>query len=256
MDLRESPGRTATRHPWEIARAAFFCQVVAAGQSTPLRVLDVGAGDGYFAECLLTHLPAGSEVVGCDSAYTDAWLAQNAPQPGLRFTRDLPDERFDCVVLLDVLEHVSDDSALLTDVVRNHLQTSGRTVVSVPAWGALFTQHDTSLGHLRRYTHAQLTQVLENAGLTASVSGGLFASLLLPRALGKLAELARGHHAAPPVGDLEAQVITEAATWSGGERLTRIVAAALKLDASLCFAAASRSLRIPGLSVWALGQKP
>ena len=256
MDLRESPGRTATRHPWEIARADFFCRVVGGGQAGAVTVLDVGSGDGYFAEQLLDRLPSGSRVVCCDSEYSAEWLAAGERRDGLSFVRELPDDRFDWVVLLDVLEHVRDDRALLTEIVTRNLNDRGRALVSVPAWAALYTRHDEMLGHFRRYTGAELKRVLKAAGLTPLLGGGLFASLLGPRALGKLAELARGHRSKPPDGALDAHVVTEAGSWTGGPLLTRAVAAALKIDASLCWALASRSMGVPGLSVWAMGQKP
>src|SRR5256885_2292419 len=106
MDLRELPTASFNRHPWETARADFFSAIVAAGAgSRPLRVLDVGAGDGYFGRRLLEALPHGSSVVCFDTSYTPAHLArlsEGAP-PGLRFVAR-PDEqpRVDWLVLLDV----------------------------------------------------------------------------------------------------------------------------------------------------------
>jgi hypothetical protein len=168
----------------------------------------------------------------------------------------LPEERFDWVVLLDVLEHVHDDRALLADVVARNLVDGGRALVSAPAWAALYTQHDTALGHFRRYAATELEGVVRAAGLDPVLGGGLFASLLLPRAVGKLVELARGYRAAPHGGTLDSHIATAGGTWAGGPHLTRVVAAALKADASVCLAAASRSIRIPGLSVWVTGHKP
>ena len=51
MDLSELPDREFLRHPWELARARFFAgELRRSGLlSGPQRLLDVGAGDGWFA---------------------------------------------------------------------------------------------------------------------------------------------------------------------------------------------------------------
>jgi 16S rRNA G1207 methylase RsmC len=71
MDLREMPDAPFRRHPWEVARARFFAQVLsdAGWLDAPRAVLDVGAGDGFLARQLLERLPAGSRVVCFDSEY-------------------------------------------------------------------------------------------------------------------------------------------------------------------------------------------
>ena len=109
--------------------------------------------------------------------------------------------------------------------------------------------------HLRRYSRSGLLRVLEAAGLTPLLAGGLFASLLVPRALSKMVELARGHLAVPCRGEPEAQVVTGVGSWLWGALPTRVIAGALRLDAELCLAAARRSVLIPGLSVWALAEQ-
>ena len=83
MDLRERPQQSFARHPWETARAAFFCRVVrdANPAGTSLRVLDVGAGDGFVARALLPQLPPGSTVECYDAHYTDEMLRRLGPSP-------------------------------------------------------------------------------------------------------------------------------------------------------------------------------
>ena len=46
MDLHELPDRPFQRHPWEVARARFFCAMLGrrVAMDRPLRILDVGAG--------------------------------------------------------------------------------------------------------------------------------------------------------------------------------------------------------------------
>src|SRR6266700_4400221 len=127
MDLNELPTAPFRRHPWEVARARFFAGVVAAagaGQQSgagALRVLDVGAGDGYLARQVLQSLPGGSQVTCVDANYTDLDLARLAvpPLPGLLFSRSRPLAAFDVVLLLDVIEHVADDRAFLDEILES-----------------------------------------------------------------------------------------------------------------------------------------
>ena len=74
--------------------------------SEPLAVLDVGAGDGYLATALFADLPAGSRLVCVDSNYSDADLeTYRASAPAnLSFVRERPRDRYDVILLLDVLE--------------------------------------------------------------------------------------------------------------------------------------------------------
>lgn len=67
-----------------------------------------------------------------------------------------PDERFDAIVYIDVLEHLDDDAAELEKANR-HLNPGGRLVVLAPAHGWLFSPFDAAIGHRRRYTRKTLT---------------------------------------------------------------------------------------------------
>jgi len=257
MDLRELPAGVVARHPWERARAQFFRRVLAdAGLlSAPCRMLDLGAGDGYVASRLLERLPAGCSVACVDKGYTDdliARFASGAP-PGLTFARRRPDERFDMVLLLDVLEHVPDDSGFLREIVESALAPTGSVLVSVPAFGWLFTRRDRLLGHYRRYTRSSLQGVLGPSRLSVRRSGGLFHSLLLLRAAQKLVEQARGLHNTPGDPGLPPFVNTELGRWRAGAFVTTVVQALLAGDIACSRLASRIGLYVPGMSVWALG---
>src|SRR5690349_20668861 len=145
----------------------------------PLRVLDVGAGDGYLAAELARELPDGSDVVCLDPHYSDDQIAALGArtEAAVRFTRALADAHADLLLLLDVIEHVPDDGAFLEQMVGEQLRPGGLAVVSVPAWQALFTRHDVLLGHYRRYRPGQLEDVCVRAGLSRVDGGALFSSL-------------------------------------------------------------------------------
>lgn len=252
MDLREVPSQPFQRHPWEVARARFFLGVLE--QSGVLRqsprILDVGSGDAYFAQELVRRIPTSSANVTClDPYYTDVDLARRGG--GIHFARERDEgARFDLLLLLDVLEHVPNDQVFLRELVTESLFAGASVLVSVPAWARLFSHHDIALGHHRRYTPAACKRVLEHAGLRVVLSGGLFHSLLVPRALERAKELVSPRK---PNGDPSSA--TEAATWTGGPLLGGVVDAALRLDNAVSRVFADARLDVPGLSYWALCKK-
>jgi SAM-dependent methyltransferase len=258
MDLRERPSTPTTRHPWETVRAQFFTRLLAdpVRAVQPVSVLDVGAGDGFVAGRLLEALPAGSTVTCYDPEYTEDHLAmlRGTAPAGLSFARACPDREFDVSVLLDVLEHISDDRGFLREFVER-LDAGGLLLVSVPAHQVLFTQHDVALGHHRRYSTRELRAVLDEVGLTPRRSGSLFGSLIVPRALAKALERARGIRSRPAAAGLADQISTGVSAWPHGPVVTGAVCRALEIDARLCDLAARFTVPNAGLSVWALCER-
>lgn len=248
MDLSERRGGATQRHPWEKARAKFFRSVVreVSPSTEPLRVLDVGAGDGYLARTLFDTLPAGSRVVCFDANYTDQDLASYGSQApaGMSFTREPPDQQFDVLLLLDVIEHVPDDVAFLRQLTTRHLAPQGTVVVSVPAYQSLFSKHDEALRHYRRYSPSQFRRVIEDQGLTIQKQGGLFHALVLPRALAvareKVLQWIGREPALPAAAD----------DWKHGPFISGVVEKVLAVDNAITRATA-RVGSLPGLSVWA-----
>ncbi|HMD57772.1 MAG TPA: class I SAM-dependent methyltransferase [Solirubrobacteraceae bacterium] len=155
-------------------RMRFLLASVSAGE----RVLDVGCGDGRFAAELLRH---GADVVAVDVA--EEALRRAHAREGeldLRLIEGegrwaLPDAAFDAVWAGEVIEHVADTAAWLSEV-RRVLRPGGRLLLSTPAHGLLvrlrlalsaraFEAHFNPLGeHLRFYTRASLRRLIEEFG--------------------------------------------------------------------------------------------
>jgi SAM-dependent methyltransferase len=245
MDLLEATGRSLSRrHPWETARADFFLRVLRDARllRPDLAALDVGAGDAWFAARLAQA--SGAAVTCWDAAY-----AASPPPVGLPgslvFVSAPPPSRFDLALLLDVLEHVEDDGAFLRSVVEERLRPGASVLVSVPAWPALFSSHDRALLHHRRYRPAAARALLARSGLRIERSGGLFLSLLLPRALQTLLDRlgVRATHA-------------HAGEWRHGAAITSAIHALLSADGAIARLASRTPLELPGLSWWALCRRP
>ena len=247
MDLSERTEHVARRHPWESARVQAVEQIVR-GLAVPApRVLDVGSGDGYLLHRLHTAFRF-QRAVGVDIHLSES-LAQELSSAGVELQRELTDPAFraELILLLDVLEHVQDPVAMLTQLARDRLATDGRFVITVPAFQPLYTDHDRALKHYRRYSRPELIELVERAGLSVIDSGYLFASLLLPRAASALRErwLPKNGSATHGVG-----------AWRGGSLLTQLLHGALVLDNRLCLAAREWGLQVPGLTVWLTCKTP
>jgi SAM-dependent methyltransferase len=250
MDLSEVPTNVRLRHPWETSRFRFLHGVLRriGVDDAPMRVLDVGAGDGWFSLQLLARAPRASTVFCVDAEYgpadVDALVAKGGGR--LRAGAGRPAEKFDLVLLLDVLEHVEDDAAFLADVVRENVADDGHVLATVPAWSALYCRRDAALRHFRRYSPAGFHALLRSAGLAPIVRGGAFHSGVAPRAIAVLAEKFRAERAGVD------GVNRHELRWDHGSFVTRAAEAALAVDNAFSRAVAAVGVSVPGLTAWAL----
>lgn len=132
-------------------------------------VLEVGVSSGHFIDDLRKARP-DLEIIGAD--YTLGTLQKAAERLGdvpllqMDLTRaSLPDACVDAIVILNVLEHIEDDSAAIRNCFRM-LKPGGRLVVEVPAGPWLYDDYDRALMHFRRYTAGDLKRKLKAAGFT------------------------------------------------------------------------------------------
>lgn len=131
-------------------------------------VLELGAGIGS-----ITELWADGHVVLATDLSTDCVLALRArfaasPNVSVAQTdlRELTDagERYDSIVMINVLEHIEDDAGVLA-ALPALLAPGGRIVIYVPALNALYGRWDRKVGHYRRYSKWRLHEVADLAGL-------------------------------------------------------------------------------------------
>lgn len=243
MDLREAGTSPNQRHPWETARYRFFTSELARagvfrGGST---VLDVGSGDGWFADGLAKDHFERAEIVCFDVNYPEERREQQVGSSAVIKTSELPAQKFSAVLLLDVLVHIEDDIGFLSSIVQNNLADGAQVLISVPAWPQVWTKHDEFLKHYRRYTSAQAMDLVRRAGLKAKRSGGLFHSLLPVRGLQRLLNTTKSDRAE--------------GAWNGGPVVTAAFAGALGLDNWMSRRLASVGVDVPGLSWWAMCEK-
>jgi SAM-dependent methyltransferase len=148
--------------------------------STPSRILDVGAGSGFFSRFLLNFTNA-SEAWCVDTSYA-ADHDQSQAGKFLHFRRSVDFVDADLVLFMDVLEHVDDDVALLTEYIEK-VPPGSRFLLSVPAFQFLWSGHDVFLEHKRRYTLPQLESIVANSGLKL-LTGAYYFGAIFPLVAG------------------------------------------------------------------------
>jgi len=70
----------------------------------------------------------------------------------------------DLVTAFDILEHIEEDYLAAAEITRV-LRPGGTALIAVPADMALWSAHDTAVGHVRRYTRQTLADVIVKGGL-------------------------------------------------------------------------------------------
>jgi SAM-dependent methyltransferase len=197
-------------------------------------------------------LPAGAEVLdaGCGSGRTMEDLRRYGSVRGLELNEDAaelarsrgvgeveigrveelpwPDESFDLITCLDVIEHTADDGIALRELLRVR-KPGGWLLVTVPAYQALWSAHDEANHHYRRYSRRTLRDASVGSGWIVERMTSFNTVLLPPAAAIRIAQRHRrrnGHDASdlrlgPPWLNtvLEGPMVLEARWLSGGRRL-------------------------------------
>jgi 2-polyprenyl-3-methyl-5-hydroxy-6-metoxy-1,4-benzoquinol methylase len=155
-------------------------------------VLEVGAGHGTFTRRLAgSHQvtavePASSAVAHAREAVADLEQVQLIHGS----IDDLPEgSKYDSATYVNVLEHIPDDAEALR-ATASHLAPGGTVVIFAPAFEALHSSFDLSIGHYRRYRRSELAALLDQAGFEVLTnhyvnSVGAAAWFLYARVLGR-----------------------------------------------------------------------
>src|SRR3989442_4270353 len=134
------------------------------------RVLEIGAGIGNLTNQFIPReLYVASDV---DPNYLHYLRSYSIGKPYLRVMKidagnrehfSELDSRFDTVIMLNVLEHLSDEQQALVNIW-SALEPGGRAIILVPNHPSLYGTLDEVLGHRERYTVERLRGALSAAG--------------------------------------------------------------------------------------------
>ena len=147
-------------HFWMEWRHRVFqrqCKDLALSVDQPFHGLDIGCGHGVFTKQLEDN--TGWTIDGAD--VDRGSLERNPIEKGNIYFYDIFDrkeelkEKYDFIVLYDVIEHIDDSKAFL-EAAMYHLKPNGYFFINVPACPSLFGPYDVAAGHCRRYTKKML----------------------------------------------------------------------------------------------------
>jgi 2-polyprenyl-3-methyl-5-hydroxy-6-metoxy-1,4-benzoquinol methylase len=131
------------------------------------RILEVGAGIGNLAEQYVDDAdeavllePAENLAARLQSRFANRAHVRTIGRPLEEAVADFAPASFDACILVNVLEHVEDDGAMLRRL-RTLLKASGSLLLFVPALSALYGTLDSVHHHYRRYTKASLRSAVE-----------------------------------------------------------------------------------------------
>ena len=152
-------------HWWFVARRSILEQVIGK-LSLPksAEIFEVGCGTGGNLAMLADH----GRVYAMELDETARIFASNLKLGEVRAgclpdALPFPERQFDLIVLLDVLEHVEEDTASLQALAAK-LKPSGWLLITVPAYAWLWSKQDVMLHHKRRYLLRNLHQIVSYAG--------------------------------------------------------------------------------------------
>lgn len=159
----------------------------------PARILDAGCGSGRTLQELVDY----GAVSGIELNEEAAALARDRELGDVRIGRleEMPwqDGAFDLITCLDVIEHVPNDVAALSEMLRV-CRPGGWLLVTVPAHQALWSVHDEANHHFRRYSRASLRSAAASAGWSVERLSAFNSLLFAPAAAVRLAQRRFGTH--------------------------------------------------------------
>lgn len=179
MDLKEQEllGKDAGQHWYYQAKSELLAKLV--GNTKEFKILDVGAGSCFFSRFLLQNELA-VEATCIDPNFQDTDNEIINGKNLVKF-KSVKKSDADIVIMMDILEHIGDDVALLREYV-SKVDRGAVFVITVPAFMFLWSEHDNYLEHKRRYTLEMLKKTVHQAGLVPEKSF-YFYSFVFPIAL-------------------------------------------------------------------------
>lgn len=164
-------------HPYHDYYAGDRAEIVGTLPAGIVKLLDVGGGEGNFASLAKQHLQCEAHVVEMNpEAATVAAKKVDRVWVG-DFLTLLIEERYDCITLLDVVEHAADPAAMLRRAAEL-LAPGGNIIASIPNIGHWTVVADLIEGrwdylpvgitcwtHLRFFTLQTIREIFHDAGL-------------------------------------------------------------------------------------------
>ena len=172
------------RHWWYRARREVVAALIRHKVFPPkgAKLLEIGCGTGHNLAMLGEFGTVDAlEVDEVARRLAEERLGRSVLSEPLPELAGIPDNLYDLVAALDVIEHIPDDTAALEGISRV-LKRGGKLVMTVPAHQWMWSAHDVVNHHQRRYSKRSLKRLIEESPLRLEAIGYLN-SLLFPVAV-------------------------------------------------------------------------
>jgi ubiquinone/menaquinone biosynthesis C-methylase UbiE len=147
------------------------------------RVVDIGCGEGITLEKIVKRYP-DKEISGIDSEPENIEICQKQGLPiqyGTVFSLPFEDNAIDCVLFLEVIEHLNEPEKALAEIHRV-LKPLGRLVLIFPndrmfmisrLLLCMIKEAFYDAGHVKQWTPLKIKKALKNAGFSIVIQRNL-----------------------------------------------------------------------------------
>lgn len=199
------------------------------------KFLEIGCGTGGFIQQIVEN--ENLEITGSE-IYLRGLLYAKKNLPDVDFiqfdvTQGVVGEEFDLIVAFDVIEHIENDAAAISNI-NKMLHKGGSLIITVPQHMFLWGKLDEIVKHKRRYSRRELVDKLQENGFDISYCTSflfvLFPLMLISRMFDKGRDQSQSDEVA-----LEKRVKFSNVLNFIFDRLMRIDEALIRLGISLPF---------------------
>lgn len=168
------------KHWWFKARRNILLYFIKKYSRKGDKVFDFGCGSGYLVGKLQKN---GYDAYGMDFESEAIEYGRNCGIKNLEIGSggrfNYPDNSFDFITVLDVLEHIKNEKPVIAELKRV-LKPGGKILVTVPAYMWLWGVQDEVAHHFRRYTVGSLNTVFDEFKDLNIIKKTYFNTLLFP----------------------------------------------------------------------------
>jgi len=169
----------AKNHWWHLSKIKLITntlELIKLKQNS--KILDIGCGTGIILSSLTNY----KNIYGIDNEPKAIQYCKKNKLKNVTIGNaqklSFPSNFFDCLIVLDVLEHV-DENIALSEFVRV-LKPGGYLIITVPAYQWMWSKWDEILMHKKRYTKSSLSQALTKHQLIIYKITYLYSFILIP----------------------------------------------------------------------------
>lgn len=189
----------AEYHWWFLARSRIVASAIRAFAGPNPSVLEVGCGRGIVVKSLRD---AGIDCFGVELAKArPIFSAEKYIRVGIDAVElsNTERQRYDTILLLDVIEHLPDPAAFLQNLA-SAFPNLRSVIITVPARQELWSNYDEFYGHYRRYTPEMLEALSSQLSWRLNRKSYFFHLVYLPAWIMAKMKKNRETHLKPPLG--------------------------------------------------------